>query len=168
MHTVSRVAGIWTSACVIHRFFVLLPLSKNTWFFFPSQGKLVSLACCGGVVSVAESRLTLCDPMNGSLPASSVHGISQARTLVWVAVFFSRGSSWPRDWTCVSCISKQILNTEPPGKPLVSSRSFIFCPHHSDSWKACTSVPGDTFLPRCIHLPPWGLGIVDNSYWLGD
>ena len=45
---------------------------------------------------------TLCDPMDCSPPGSSVHGISQARTLEWVAVSFSRGSSQPRDDTRVS------------------------------------------------------------------
>ena len=40
---------------------------------------------------------TLCNPMDCSLPGSSVHGISQARVLEWVAVSFSRGSSQPRD-----------------------------------------------------------------------
>ena len=44
-----------------------------------------------------------------SLPGSSVHGISKARTLEWVAVSFSRGSSQHRDLTCVSCINMQIL-----------------------------------------------------------
>ena len=44
------------------------------------------------------------DPMDYSLPGSSVHGISQARILKSVAIFFSRGSSWPRDWTLVSCL----------------------------------------------------------------
>ena len=39
-----------------------------------------------------------------SQPCSSVNGISQARILEWVAISFSRGSSWPRDWTRVSCI----------------------------------------------------------------
>ena len=43
--------------------------------------------------------------MDCSPPGSSVHGISQARILTWVAVSFSRGSSRPRDGTCVSCIS---------------------------------------------------------------
>ena len=38
-------------------------------------------------------------------PVSSVHGISQASILEWVAISFSRGSSWPRDWTCISCVS---------------------------------------------------------------
>ena len=43
--------------------------------------------------------------MDYSLPASSVHGILQARILKWVAFPFSRGASQPRDWTCVSCIT---------------------------------------------------------------
>ena len=53
---------------------------------------------------VAQSCPTLCDPMDCSLPGSSVHGIFQARELEWVAISFSRGSSWPRDRTQVSCI----------------------------------------------------------------
>ena len=57
----------------------------------------------GGLV--AKLCLTLCDPMDGSLPGSSVHGILQARILKWVAMPFSRGSSRPRDWTWVSCIA---------------------------------------------------------------
>ena len=46
---------------------------------------------------VTKSCLTLCDPMDYSPPGSSVHGILQARILVWVAMPFSRGSSQPRD-----------------------------------------------------------------------
>ena len=42
---------------------------------------------------VAKSRLTLCDPMDCSLPGSSVHGILQGRILEWVAISFSKGSS---------------------------------------------------------------------------
>ena len=48
-------------------------------------------------------------PWTVSHQASSVHGISQARILEWVAIFFSRESSQPRDKTCVSCIGRQIL-----------------------------------------------------------
>ena len=44
-------------------------------------------------VSVAQSCLTLCDPMDYSLPGSSVHGILQARILEWVAISYNRGSS---------------------------------------------------------------------------
>ena len=47
-------------------------------------------------------RLTLCDPMDCSLPGFSVHGIFQARVLEWVAISFSRRSAWPRDQTQVS------------------------------------------------------------------
>ena len=53
-------------------------------------------------VLVTHSCLTLCDPMDGSLPYSSVHGILQA-VLEWVAIPFSTASSWPRDQTQVSC-----------------------------------------------------------------
>jgi len=48
-------------------------------------------------VFVAQLCLTLCDPMDYSLPGSSVHGILQARILEWVAISFSRGSSQPRN-----------------------------------------------------------------------
>ena len=48
---------------------------------------------------------TFCDPMDCSLPGSTVHGIFQARVLEWVAISFSRGSSRPRDRTQVSCIA---------------------------------------------------------------
>ena len=58
---------------------------------------------------VAESCPTLCDPMDYSLPISSVLGIFQARILEWVAISCSRGSSPPRDQTHVSCIGRQIL-----------------------------------------------------------
>ena len=53
----------------------------------------------------AQSCLTLCSPMDCSSPGSSVHGIFQERILEWVAISFSRGSSWPRDCTRVSCVS---------------------------------------------------------------
>ena len=55
-------------------------------------------------VKVAQSCPTLCDPMDCTLPGSSIHGIFQSRILEWVAISFSRGSSRPRDWTLVSCI----------------------------------------------------------------
>ena len=55
---------------------------------------------CVCVCMCAHSRAQLCptlwDPMDCSPPVSSVHGIFQARILEWVAIFYSRGSSWPR------------------------------------------------------------------------
>ena len=54
---------------------------------------------------VAQSCRTLCHLMDSSPPGSSVHGFLQARILEMVDVPFSRGSSWPRDWTWVSCFA---------------------------------------------------------------
>ena len=56
-------------------------------------------------LSIAQLCLTLCHPMDCSPPGSSVHGILQARILEWVAIPFSRASSWPKDWTWVFCIA---------------------------------------------------------------
>ena len=58
---------------------------------------------------VAQSCLTLCNPMDCSPPGSSVHGILQARILEWVAISFSGESSQPRDRTRVSCIAGRHL-----------------------------------------------------------
>ena len=50
-------------------------------------------------------HVRLCYPIGCSLPGASVHGIFQAGVLEWVAIYFSRDSSWPRDQTQVSCIA---------------------------------------------------------------
>ena len=71
------------------------------------QGIILDYPC-----SVAQSCLTLCDPMDRRPPGSSVHGIFQAKILEWVAISFSREYCRPRGQTRVSCISctvKQIL-----------------------------------------------------------
>ena len=62
-----------------------------------------------GSALVAQSCLTLCDPMACSPRGSSVHGILQSRIMEWVVISFSRGSSPPRDGICSSCIGRQIL-----------------------------------------------------------
>ena len=61
-------------------------------------------------VLVAQSCPTLCNSMDCSPSGSSVHGILQERVLEWVAIPFSRGSSWPRDWTWISCIAGRFFN----------------------------------------------------------
>ena len=61
--------------------------------------------------SVRCSVMSLCNPMDCILPASSVHGILQARMLEWVAISFSRGSFQPRDQTQVSCITGRFFTT---------------------------------------------------------
>ena len=51
-----------------------------------------------------------CDPMGWTVASgSSIHGILRARIPEWIAISFSRGSSWLRDWTCVSCIGRWSL-----------------------------------------------------------
>ena len=60
---------------------------------------------------LAQLCPTLCDPMDGSLPGSSVHRIFQARVLEWVAISFSRGSSQPRDHTQVSHAADRLFTS---------------------------------------------------------
>ena len=62
-----------------------------------------------GAGQVTQSCLTLCNPMDGSPPGPSVHGVSQAGILEWVATSFSRGSSQPQHPTWVFYIGRQIL-----------------------------------------------------------
>ena len=75
-------------------------------------------AYCGHIASrchhccLVDQLYPTRDPMKCGPPGSSVHGILQARILEWAAISFSRGSSWPRDWTyvsCISCIGRRIL-----------------------------------------------------------
>ena len=99
---------------------------------------------------VAQSCLTLYNPMNGSLPGCMVHGIFQARVLEWIAISFPRGSSQPWDWIQVSCIADRhfvVWATE--------SACNIGGPGF-DSWvgkirwrKKCPSTP--VFLPGEFH-----------------
>ena len=73
----------------------------------------ILFSCC----LLAKSCPTVCDPVDCSPPGSSVHGILQARILEWIAMSFSRGFSWPRDQTHISCIGRRALfTTEPPEK----------------------------------------------------
>ena len=68
----------------------------------------ISLSHAGACIC-AQLRPTLCDPTDCSPPGCSVYGISQTRILEGVAVSFSRGSSQPRDQTCISCTGRRIL-----------------------------------------------------------
>ena len=92
--------------CIVQSFLKLVTLHTNTW---ESCSPLICLLfwCMHG--KSLQSCLTLCDSMDCSPPGSSVHGIFQARILEWVAISFSRGSSWPRDWNHISCIGRRIL-----------------------------------------------------------
>ena len=80
---------------------------RGVGFFQLLQGKKWTARnrACTRACLVAQSRLTLCNPMDCSPPSSSVRGILQARTLEWVTVPSSRGSFWLRDQTHTSCVS---------------------------------------------------------------
>ena len=86
-------------------------------FFCSVPSADIQLSCDVNRCEVAQSCLTVCDPMNYSLSRSSIHGIFQARVLEWVAISFSRGSSWTRDRTQVSCTAGRFFTNEPAGKP---------------------------------------------------
>ena len=81
--------------------------------------RLQAFCCC---CLVTKFYPTVCVPMDSSPPGFSVHGLSQARILEWVAISFSRGSSQPRDQTLTSLMSPALAGgffiTEPPEKPL--------------------------------------------------
>ena len=76
---------------------------------------MISYGICLYVSSISlEVKLLSCvqlfvTPWTVVRQAPSVHGVSQAKILVWVAISFSRGSSQPRDQTCISCIGRQVL-----------------------------------------------------------
>ena len=86
------------------------------------------------------------DPMNCSLPGSSVHGILQAGVLKRIAILFSSGSSQPRDWTWVSCIAS-LLPSEPPGQPWASIAFGIL-----DLMPRGMTVFGDRFFKEVIKV----------------
>ena len=66
-----------------------------------------NFCCC--CCCFAQSCWLFCDPMDYSPPGSSVHGISQARILEWVAISSSRVLSWPRDQTYISCAAGRLF-----------------------------------------------------------
>ena len=90
------------------------PLERSTLYLPSAQQARVSetreLAFpCARVHVFTQWCPTPCDPMDCSPPGSSVRGILQARTLEWVAISSSRGSSWRRDRICISCLSRRTL-----------------------------------------------------------
>ena len=83
------------------------------------------------------------DHIDCNPPGFSVHRISQARILEWVATPFAKVSSQPRDWTCVSCLVGRLLKADPPGKP-----------HNCDNWhlKFCYNFPINKYRPSAFFV----------------
>ena len=99
------------------------------------------IACSPLLGLVAQSCLTLCDPVDCSLPGFSVHGILQARILEWVAIPFSRGSSNPGIEPRSPAVAGRFFTTEPPGKPRKSTIPQSLC-NSMDSSPPGSSVHG--------------------------
>ena len=112
-------------------------------------------------VKVTQSCLTLCDPLNCHPPGSSVHEIFQARILEWVAIPFSRRSSWVRDQTQVSCIADRFFTIWATREVLMTSShsstpSFLmpFCSYKqglTTAYAPTVLVPDFYYIP-CIVL----------------
>ena len=125
---------------------------SNSWMLLHSEESTVNfsyqslwISCLGltqfeataekdSVVLVVQSCPTVCDPMDCSLPGSSLHGILQVRILEWkkkkrilewIAIPFSRGSSWPRDWTQVSCVAGSLFTVWATGKTTAKKDSTV-------------------------------------------
>ena len=117
-----------------------------------------------------------CDPMDYSPPGSSVHGLFQARILACVAMSSSRGSSCPRDQTCISYIVGRFFTTELPEKsksrwllvpkywvrqstltqPQPSNPTIIAQPLANPIYRSCLLdrmvQPSNWHFPRILHL----------------
>ena len=118
---------------------------------FPASGAVFVV-----VVLVTKSSLTLCDPMDCGMPGSSVHGISQAKVLEWVAISFSRGSCYPgiEPWSLTSSVlAGGFFITESPEKPqwccvLRTKFCLVLCFN--------TVYPGCSLLPSLTTLKTTG------------
>ena len=90
----------------------------------PCQQRSFSSSC--GSATFARYERTLFDlPTLFNWGLSSVHGILQARILEWVAIPSFRISSWPRDWTHISCIAGRFFTPELPGKTMMILKEVI-------------------------------------------
>ena len=116
-----------------------LPRSKHlfiSWLQSPStvilEPKKIKPVSGGGGGLVANSCPSNSrGPMGCSLPGSSVHASLLAKILEWVAISFSRGSSWPRNWTWASCTAGRLLTDWAIRKdPCEGSHCFHFFPFY--------------------------------------
>ena len=138
-------------------FFLVAPCLLPVWLLSPVCGLLSSSWC---VCVFAQSCPTLCDSMDYNPPGPSIHGMLQARILEWVAISFSKGSSWHKDRTQV-CFPLCHL-----GSPETSCLCACSC---FSPWS-----PG--FLPEVsesrselgLRILRKGMGWLLSVYWVGE
>ena len=112
-------------------------------------------------VLVAQSCPILCNPTDCSPSGSSVLscGILQARILEWVAILFSRGCSWPRDWTQVSCTAGRFFTIWATREAPVDSMESPFSRNgkpKGNTYSKCIK-----YIPQSSgHQPFWHKGLV--------
>ena len=130
--------------------------SDNDNSDFPLEEASASLSHCPLYACVSAQFWFLVTPLDYSLLGSFVYRIFQARTLEWVAISFSKGSSWLRDWThlaYISYIGREIL-------------------YHSASWKACPLYRAD-YIPSTLgshvtQVRPISINAHGQGDWLTD
>ena len=117
-----------------------------------------------------------CDPMDCSLPGSSVHGILQARILEWIAISFSGWSSWPRNWTDVSFTAGRFFTGccegRPPEEGLPKSQTLVWQIPSYQLLHCCFYLIPKSCLTLCdpmdYSLPGSSVhGISQQEYWRG-
>ena len=111
-------------------------------------------------VNVAQSCLTLCDPMDCSLPGSSIHGIFQARKLEWVTISFSRRSSQPRDRTQVSCLVGRRFTIWATGEVTLGKERI----NGTWSWGGCKWICKTAFVSQRIKI----CIIYSSEWWVNE
>ena len=97
----------------------MIKMVNGILYIFYHSRNLFRVCVCVCVHACAQLCPTLRNPKDYSPPGSSVHRISQAKVLEWVAISFSRGSSWIRNQTqVIPALAGRFFTTAPPGKPL--------------------------------------------------
>ena len=151
-------SAYWCGRCYLlpSEHFLFFPARKMVWLCLRNSSESLDLKNVKLLSCVhAQWCLTLCDLMDCSSSGSPNHGVPQARILEYHTVSSSRESSRPRGWSCVSCIGRQILYPEPPGKPQFLGRfSFLLI---KSGWKTsvflwCYFLCGYVYVFWCLFV----------------
>ena len=123
---------LWVTLFILCLLFVCIYTHMCVYpYLYRSLSSYVCVCVC---VLVAQSYPTLWYSMKCSPPDSSVHGISQARILEWVAISISRGAFQSRDQTQVSCFAGRFLTVWAPRKPF-----YVYIHLHAHTHKYIAS-----------------------------